>query len=297
MIPDIKDLLRESAGETEELLNILTKDQDASYPVLCEAMRYSLLSGGKRIRPFLVSAFAELFGGNHAHAVQLGCALEMIHTYSLIHDDLPCMDNDDLRRGRPTSHKVFGEATATLTGDALLTMAFDVASHPAAVPSKLGYAAVRLLSLAAGKAGMIGGQMIDMRGETEPLDFETLLEMHAKKTGALIEAACLLGCFCAGIFDKNDDRYRAAIFYAHGIGLAFQIVDDCLDAVGDEAALGKSVGSDAASGKTTFLTFMTTDDAMEYARTLTEGAKAAIAEFEGSETLCALADYLLERKN
>lgn len=287
--------LERNAERTETMLSALTEHTMPSYPVLNDAIRYSLLSGGKRIRPFLAVAFAELYGGDTALALRLGCALEMIHTYSLIHDDLPCMDNDDLRRGKPTNHKVFGEATATLAGDALLTDAFRVASDPV-IPDATALAAVRLLSDAAGKNGMIGGQMIDMRGETEALDFETLLEMHRKKTGALICAACLLGCFAAGITDRGDVRCRAAEIYAENIGLAFQIVDDRLDVVGDVATLGKTIGSDADSEKTTFLSFMTPDEAFAYARDLTEKAKAAIGDSPAGRTLCELADYLMYRQ-
>ncbi|MGM9625705.1 MAG: polyprenyl synthetase family protein [Eubacteriales bacterium] len=290
----IEEKLRASAQRTEELLSEMTAHAASSYPVLNEAMRYSLLSGGKRIRPFLVSAFSDLFGGDEAIAQKLGCALEMIHTYSLIHDDLPCMDNDDLRRGKPTNHKVYGEAAATLAGDALLRLAFEAASDPA-LPSDTALASIRILAKNAGRDGMIGGQMIDLRGEEERLDFDLLLEMHAKKTGALMEAACLLGCFSAKITSPDDIRYQAAVRYAHDVGLAFQIIDDRLDAIGSEATLGKPIGSDAVSGKTTFLTFMSPDQALDYAKDLTGQAKEAVAAFHGSETLCALADFLLNR--
>lgn len=291
---DIQTLLTQSAQKTEEMLSALTEKAASSYPILNEAMRYSLLSGGKRIRPFLVNAFSALFHGNSEIANRLGCALEMIHTYSLIHDDLPCMDNDDLRRGKPTNHKVFGEDIATLAGDALLTMAFEVASD-ASLPPQTALAAVRLLSVNAGKAGMIGGQMIDLRGEEETLDFDTLLEMHAKKTGALIQSACLLGCYSAGIFSPDDPRSKAAVTYANCVGLAFQVIDDRLDAIGNTEVLGKRVGADAASGKTTFLTFMTPDEAFRYAQDLTAKAIDAIKEFPDSQILCDTALYLLNR--
>ena len=292
---DINQLLREDAARTEAMLDTLTEERDRTYPEIFDAVRYSLLSGGKRIRPFLANAFCALYGGDAALAARLGCALEMIHTYSLIHDDMPCMDNDDLRRGKPTNHKVFGEATAMLAGDALLTMAFETASDPA-VPPETAAAAVRLLSHNAGTFGMIGGQMLDLLGEHEHLDFETLLHMHAMKTGALIEAACVLGCYAAGITDPDDERLTAAKQYAHNVGLAFQIIDDRLDVISTDAELGKPVGSDAESGKTTFLSFMTVDQAYDYARDLTEQAKDAVRPFPGCDTLLALADYLLERK-
>lgn len=286
--------LHDDAALIEAHLDTLTKDFDRDYPALFASMRYSLLAGGKRIRPFLTLQFCRLFGGDEDVALTLGCALEMIHTYSLIHDDLPCMDDDDLRRGKPTNHVVYGEATAVLAGDALLTEAFAVASSPS-IPVDIIPSAVRLLAGAAGTFGMIGGQMLDLRGETEHLDFEALLEMHTKKTGALIRAACLLGCLSAGITDPDDVRYQAAVTYAENIGLAFQVIDDRLDAVGTQEDLGKPIGSDAESGKTTFLTFMSPEQALDYARDLTEQAKNAIALFPARTVLCELADYLLNR--
>lgn len=292
---DISQLLKEDAARTEALLDRYTAERDRTYPAIFDAVRYSLLSGGKRIRPFLANAFCALYGGDRALAARLGCALEMIHTYSLIHDDMPCMDNDDFRRGKPTNHRVYGEATAMLAGDALLTMAFETASDPA-VPAEIAAASVRLLSHNAGTFGMIGGQMLDLLGEHEHLDFETLLHMHAMKTGALIESACVLGCYSAGITDPDDPRMTAAKQYAHNIGLAFQIIDDRLDVISTDEELGKPVGSDAESGKTTFLSFMTVDQAYDYARDLTDLAKDAVRTYPGSETLLALADHLLERK-
>jgi len=290
----IEQQLTEDAALVEKRLDTLTQDYDRDYPVLFESIRYSLLSGGKRIRPFLTLQFCRLFGGNEAVALDLGCALEMIHTYSLIHDDLPCMDDDDLRRGKPTNHIVYGEAAAVLAGDALLTEAFSIASS-STIPTEIVPAAVRILAEASGSFGMIGGQMLDLRGETERLDFEALLEMHAKKTGALIRAACLLGCLSAGITDSDDVRYQAAVTYAENIGLAFQVIDDRLDAVGSEEDLGKPIGSDEESGKTTFLTFMSVEQAYDYASDLTEQAKNAIALFPAPTTLSELADYLLNR--
>ena len=293
MLP-IEEILRSHADIIENRLDVLTDKTDDDYPTLFESIRYSLLSGGKRIRPFLTLAFSDLFGGDTDTALDLGCALEMIHTYSLIHDDLPCMDDDELRRGKPTNHVVYGDATATLAGDALLTEAFSVASAPH-IPTELIPHAIRLLSSAAGSFGMIGGQMIDLRGEKEHLAFDALLEMHAKKTGALIRAACLLGCLSAGITDPDDVRYQAAVSYADNLGLAFQVIDDRLDAIGTEESLGKPIGSDEESGKTTFLSFMNEEQALDYARDLTEQAKAALSLFPDRDTLCMLADYLLER--
>ncbi len=294
---NIHDLLKENASLTEARLAELTHCTDDDAKSILDAERYSLLSGGKRIRPFLATAFARLLDGDQSTALTLGCALEMIHTYSLIHDDLPCMDNDDLRRGRPTSHKIFGEATAVLAGDALLTRAFQTATLPE-IPETTALYAVRLLSANAGEYGMIGGQVLDMRGETEALSFDTLCRLHAKKTGALIEAACLLGCYAAGKYAEDDPSVIAAKTYAHGIGLAFQIIDDRLDAIGSAAELGKSIGKDAAAGKTTFLSFMNAEEALLYAKKCTEDAKTALSVFDGDiSVLCALAEYLLERTN
>ena len=290
----IEQQLKQSAQQIEERLDSMTTDYDRDYPKLFESMRYSLLNGGKRIRPFLTMEFCRLFGGDPEVAMDLGCALEMIHTYSLIHDDLPCMDNDDLRRGKPTNHIVYGEATAVLAGDALLTQAFSTASSPV-IPPEIIPSAIRLLSESAGTFGMIGGQMLDLRGETEHLDFEALLEMHGKKTGALVKAACLLGCLSAGITDTDDIRYQSAVTYAENIGLAFQVIDDRLDIVGSEEDLGKPIGSDEEQGKTTFMTFMSVEQAFDYARDLTEQAKNALALFPAKQTLCDLADYLLNR--
>ena len=290
----IEQHLQEAAERIEARLSALTDKTFDEYPSLTAAIRYSLLSGGKRIRPYLTLAFCDLFGGNPSAALDFGCALEMIHTYSLIHDDLPCMDDDALRRGKPTNHVVFGEATAVLAGDALLTEAFSVVTS-ADISAEVSTAAVRLLAQAAGMHGMIGGQMIDLRGEEDRLDFDALLEMHAKKTGALIRAACLLGCLSAGITDPTDIRYQAAITYASNIGLAFQVIDDRLDAIGSVEELGKPIGSDKEQGKTTFLSFMTADQAYDYARDLTDQAKDAVALFAGREMLVDLADLLLNR--
>ena len=291
---NIEQHLQEAAERVEARLSALTDTTFDEYPSLTAAIRYSLLSGGKRIRPYLTLAFCDLFGGNPSAALDFGCALEMIHTYSLIHDDLPCMDDDALRRGKPTNHVVYGEATAVLAGDALLTEAFSVVTT-ADISAEVSTAAVRLLAQAAGMHGMIGGQMIDLRGEEDRLDFDALLEMHAKKTGALIRAACLLGCLSAGITDPTDIRYQAAITYASNIGLAFQVIDDRLDAIGSVEELGKPIGSDKEQGKPTFLSFMTADQAYDYARDLTDQAKDAVALFAGREKLVDLADLLLNR--
>lgn len=260
-----------------------------------KAELYSLTAGGKRIRAFLVNEFCKACNGSYAQSLDFAVAVEMMHTFSLIHDDLPCMDNDDLRRGKPTSHKVFGEATALLAGDSLAVRSLFTAASNSSVAPTVALAGARLLADAVGSEGMIGGQIIDMRGECEKLDFETLLKLHAKKTGALIIASAKLGCLAAGLC-KDESRCKAAEVYASNIGLAFQIIDDILDVTSDAAALGKNVGVDESRNKTTFLSFMTIDEAREYAKRLTNEAKSALDCFADAETLDELADYLLIRE-
>ncbi len=280
----------------EEVLSDLLSGTDADYGRLFEAERYSVLGGGKRIRPFLVLEFCRMFGGDEKAALPFAAAIELMHCFSLIHDDLPCMDDDQLRRGKPTNHVVFGEAMALLAGDSLAIRSLGTAAENAHVSSAAALAAVRALGRAAGADGMIGGQVMDLWGEENPLTIEQLRKLHACKTGALIRVAALLGCLAAGL-EEGDPRIAAADAYASGIGLAFQIVDDMLDCIGSEALLGKPIGSDAEQGKTTFLAFMSLDEAARYAADLTACAKEAIADYPGSEILLALADYLLERQS
>ena len=273
-----------------------SKEGTASYAVLPEAARYSLMAGGKRIRPVLVLAFCRLFGGDPEDAMPYACALEMIHTYSLIHDDLPCMDDDDLRRGRPTNHKVYGEAIALQAGDALLTDAFAVAAENSRLTASANARAVSVLARAAGSHGMVGGQVLDLLGERTDAapDFETLCLTHRLKTGALMCAAAALGAIAAGV-PEGDPRMADAVTYAEGIGTVFQIVDDILDATGSEEVLGKSVGSDAVQGKTTFLTFFTVPEARAHAEALNARACEALDKYEENEFLVDLAKSLLDR--
>lgn len=293
---NIRTALQENAALVEEALRTYTAPNDPDFAPELAAERYSLLAGGKRIRPTLVLEFCRLLGGTDAAALPFAAAVEMVHTYSLIHDDLPCMDDDDLRRGRPTCHKQFGESTALLAGDGLLTRAFEVLASNTAVSAEQARSAVCVLSRAAGSFGMIGGQVMDLAGEGAPLTEEALCKLHAHKTGALIRASVLLGCLAAGV-PEDDPRAVAACRFAEGIGLAFQIVDDVLDATASAEELGKSVGSDERSEKTTFLTYYTPDAALAYARRVTDTAKRAIAALPNAERLLALADYLIERKN
>ena len=296
----MNDLLKKTLTENSILIDSRIKEiygvfDDADTREVRDAELYSLTAGGKRIRAFLVNEFCRACGGNISNSLDFAVSVEMMHTFSLIHDDLPCMDDDDLRRGKPTSHKVFGEATALLAGDSLEIRSIVTAANNKYVPTDAALEAVRLIGEAVSSEGMIGGQIIDMRGEREKLDFETLLKLHSKKTGAMIILSAELGCLAAGV-SKHDPRYSAAIKYAKNIGLAFQIVDDILDVTSDPAVLGKSVGSDADSNKTTFMSFMSLAEARKYASNLTLDAKKALECFEGSDVLEALADYLLVRE-
>lgn len=291
----LEDAISKNAKLTEAALVEISAGEDKDYGILLDAERYSLLDGGKRVRPFLVNGCCELLGGDVSKSMPLACAVEMVHTYSLIHDDLPCMDDDDFRRGKPSNHKKFGYANALLAGDALLTKAFGVvAGAESLLPSERAEA-VSVLASAAGERGMIGGQIIDLIGETRDLDFETLIKLHSHKTGALIECSARLGCIAAG-HGADSLKTQKVCEYAKNIGLAFQVIDDILDFVSSEEELGKSVGSDASHNKTTFLTFYSVDEAKAFAGKLTQNAISAISDIEGSELLTDFACYLLERQ-
>lgn len=279
---------------TEEYIAGTFGKADNDTDEVAEAMKYSLFAGGKRIRPYLAVSFCRLFGGREEDVLPFAAAVEMIHTFSLIHDDLPCMDNDDLRRGKPTCHKAYGEATALLAGDALAIKAFEVAAGNDRVAPVIRLKAAMALSRASAENGMIGGQIMDMYGETHPLSLEKLIKLQSLKTGELMRVSAMLGAYAAGV-SEEDARFENALEYASGIGLAFQIRDDILDVVGDEATLGKPIGSDKESGKNTFVTHMSTEEAEDYARKVTEKAKNAISAYENSEMLITLADFLLDR--
>ena len=293
---DIRERIARSAEETEELLARLCDRSDAELQEIFDAESYSLLGGGTRIRPFIVKEVCAALGGERKCAEYYGAALEMVHTYSLIHDDLPCMDDDDMRRGRPTNHKVFGYSTALLAGDALLTRAFYIAATNPYATDRQNAEAVRLIAEAAGDSGMIGGQIIDLQGETRRLEWGQLLRLHRLKTGALIKCAAALGALAAE-YGSESKECREALTYAESIGLAFQVIDDLLDVTATEEELGKSVGSDAARGKTTFLSYFDVDGAQSYARELTDKAVEAIGSWQEGRVLTDLAYYLLERKN
>lgn len=246
---------------------------------LFRAMRYSLLAGGKRIRPALLLEFCGVCGGDQKSALPFACAIEMIHTYSLIHDDLPCMDNDSMRRGQPSSHVAFGEAQALLAGDALQAMAFETMLSPdsiAAVGAVRAAQAAGILARAAGAYGMAGGQMIDLQSEGKQISAETLIQMDENKTGALICAAAKMGCVLAG---AGTTELHAAEKYSKSIGLAFQIVDDLLDVEGEQSSLGKPVGSDRENGKSTYVTALGMEKARGLVCELTAAATSALACF------------------
>lgn len=292
---NISEKIKINSELCEKALASYCKDGDKELQTLFDAESYSLLGGGKRIRPFIVNQVCVSLGGSLEASMPFAAALEMIHTYSLIHDDLPCMDDDDMRRGKPTNHKVFGYSTALLAGDALLTKAFLVAASNPHVDRATASAAVCALGEAAGECGMIGGQIIDLMGETKKLEFEQLLRLHSLKTGALIRCAAELGALAAG-YERGDEKTKEAVKYADGIGLAFQVIDDILDATSTAEEIGKSVGGDAERNKTTFLTYFDINGAEDYARKLTADSVKAIESWESSEILCDLAEYLLNRK-
>ena len=262
---------------------------------LAESMEYSLMAGGKRLRPILVMAAADAVGADGAQFVTTGCALEMIHTYSLIHDDLPAMDNDDYRRGKLTNHKVYGAGLATLAGDARLTLAFEVLLRQAGVSDATRLAVVREMAMAAGMNGMVGGQAIDLASEGHRIPMELLKKMHMGKTGALFRAAIRSGAILGG---ANDAQLAALTRYADAFGLAFQITDDILDVVGDEAAIGKPVGSDERNHKSTYVTLLSLEKAQALAKATVDDAIAALDEF-GDEAafLRGLVQMLIERNH
>lgn len=275
----------------KKLLEYLPSAKDGQDNVV-KAMKYSLLNGGKRLRPILVMEFCRACGCSSDYAVSFACAIEYIHTYSLIHDDLPCMDDDDFRRGNPSCHKMYGEDTALLAGDALLTHAFDILADAPVSDAQI-VKAVCLLSQNSGVGGMLGGQVIDLKYEKEDPNLSQILTIHKLKTGALISAACLLGCIAA---DADEEKMAAASRFAYNLGIAFQIKDDLLDVFGDEQKLGKPVGSDKDNDKTTYVTIVGAEKAQADVQRLTEKAIKELSVFQDTEFLTALSQYLISRE-
>ena len=294
---NVKEQLAEYAQMTEEALEKYIPSVDCLQKSVIEAARYSLSAGGKRIRPALVMEFCRVCGGEPETALPVACAIEMMHTFSLIHDDLPCMDNDDLRRGKPSCHKAHGEATALLAGDALAIMPFEViakASLKKIISMDAALKISALLAELAGFGGMIGGQTIDLENENKQPPVAVILEMYRMKTGALLEFCCKAGCIAAGAGAKEQ---LSAGSFGQRLGLAFQITDDILDITSDEKTLGKPIGSDEENGKYTYVTAVGIEKAREQVKTLTAQAKELLSEFSDTDFLRELAETLAERSN
>lgn len=286
------DFLNELSAKQKKIndyLEMLITGEGLLQKKIAEAMNYSLLAGGKRIRPVLMMAVYEAFGANEDEILPFAAALEMIHTYSLIHDDLPAMDDDDLRRGRPTNHVVYGEATAILAGDALLNLAFETALS-ASFDAEKKLKATFLMAKASGYLGMIGGQVVDLEGEERKLSLSELKKMHAMKTGALIKAAAQMGCALSG---REDDALSE---YAENLGLAFQLKDDILDETATVEELGKNIGSDKKNDKSTFISLCGMEKTETMLAEATKEAINALTGIENSEFLKEFAMYLLKRR-
>ena len=267
------------------------KSADNPQKIIYEAMSYSVFAGGKRLRPVLLLEACKICGGKTADAMPFACAMEMIHTYSLIHDDLPAMDNDDLRRGRPTSHIKFGEATAILVGDSLLNKAFETMAQS---KSENALKVISIIAQSSGTEGMIGGQIVDMESEGREIDLDTLRYLHSLKTGAIIRSSCTAGAVLGG---GDETAIKAMDEFAINLGIAFQIRDDILDVTGSEEELGKPIGSDKEQGKNTYVSLLGLEKSEELVAKYSAKAKAALVPFgDKAEFLLALTDYLVDRK-
>ncbi len=288
------EALRRIAGEIDSLFDALLPIPDDSRVDLVKAMRHAAIGGGKRLRPLLLVATAEMHGADRTQALRAALAIEAIHVYSLIHDDLPCMDDDDLRHGKPTVHKAYGEAAAVLAGDALQSFAFEVLADPATSGDPFTRAElVQVLAAASGAGGMAGGQMMDLAGEGQALDVHAITRLQQLKTGALLGAAVEMGAVLAKIAPEARTHLKG---YARDIGLAFQIADDLIDHGGDAATAGKAVGKDAAAGKQTFVAVVGAERAREQAAMLVKQAIAHLARHgQEAELLRAIARYIVER--
>ena len=296
MMINIKETLAEYAEMTEKALFKYLPETDCLQKNLIQAMRYSLSAGGKRLRPALVMEFCRVCGGTPEMALPVACAIEMTHTFSLIHDDLPCMDDDDMRRGKPSCHKAFGEAKAVLAGDALAIMPYEIiaeAGLKGRISPDASLRIIKLLSELAGFRGMTGGQIIDLESEGKKVPEAIILEMYRMKTGALLEFCCRAGCIAAG---AGAAEQLAAGSFGGRLGLAFQITDDILDITADEKLLGKPVGSDSEEEKCTYVAAVGLEKAKEQARALTNQAIEQLSCFEDADFLRELALSLTERQ-
>lgn len=293
---DITSYLSKKKDSVDKTLEKLVPPAKTFPSSIHEAMRYSLFAGGKRVRPILAIAAAEAIGAKTADLLPLAGTLELIHTYSLIHDDLPAMDNDDFRRGRPTCHKVYGEAIAILAGDGLLNMAFEVLSDPRrlkSVPANRLIAIIKEISTASGVSGMVGGQVVDMESEGKDIDFPTLEYIHTHKTGTLIRASVRVGALYARAGKRH---FTALTHYGEMVGLAFQIADDILDITGKQEEIGKDVGSDIKKGKKTFPSFYGLAESRRRAVEVVDKAIIALKDFDRkADPLRELAKYIINR--
>ncbi len=290
----IKKILEDYSGQTNKILGELLNIETPLSETLLSAMRYSLLSGGKRLRPALTRMIAEMVDGDIEAAVTVGAAVEMIHTYSLIHDDLPSMDNDDFRRGKPTNHRVYGEGIAILAGDGLLTYAFNILSKLSLAPTK-ALKIIELVSAGAGLNGMVAGQVLDLEGENEELKLDELQKIHKAKTGALFKSSILAGAYCGQPTEKELNFLEDFSKY---LGITFQIVDDILDVIGDEKKLGKKVGSDEKLNKATYPRLMGLGGARKEAQLAGQKAKSALKIFgTKASQLEELVDYIIIRQS
>jgi len=287
---------KDAARDVESVLELVLPKPNGSHHRVHEAMRYAVFAGGKRLRPLLVLNCARLFGVEPHRALRVAAAIEALHTYSLVHDDLPCMDDDDLRRGRPTTHVAFDEATAVLAGDALLTLAFEVLSHPDTHPSAdIRCQLVSHLAKAAGNAGMIGGQMVDMEAANHPFDAPEVVSLQRMKTGALFEFSCEGGAILAGALASDREALRD---YARDFGLLYQITDDLLDVVGTSEQTGKTVGKDQRQGKATLVSILGVDGARKEAERLAASAADKLDRFnDKADVLRELPFFLLDRES
>ena len=293
---DLNSYLKDRQQRVDAALDKFLPAEDTLPERLHQAVRYSVFAGGKRLRPILMMAGCEAVGGDIERVMPAACAMEMIHTYSLIHDDLPAMDDDDFRRGRPTCHKVYGEALAILAGDALLTEAFILLSGMSSDTPEASDAcrkATHIIARCAGSMGMVGGQVVDMESEGKEIDLPTLEYIHTHKTGALILASVQVGALLGG---GDDKAYNALTRYAEASGLAFQVADDILDIVGDQEVLGKDVGSDEARGKATYPALLGLKTARQRARDLRDLALDSLVDFgAAAEPLRQIAHYIVDR--
>ena len=293
-IPMLSEGLKRVQREVDSVFDAFLPVPGDTRAKLVEAMRYAAIGGGKRVRPLLLVSTAEMFGVDRDAALRAGCAVEAIHVYSLIHDDMPCMDDDDLRHGKPTVHKVFDEATAVLAGDSLHALAFEILSDLGTSNDPFTRAElIATLAMASGKDGMAGGQMMDMVAEDADYDLHTITRLQQLKTGALLAASVEMGAILGKVPPEGRAQLRA---YARDIGLAFQIADDLLDEEGDEAKAGKALRKDGEQGKATFVSLMGADKAREQAHALVEQAVAHLAGHgEEADMLRALARFIVER--